>query len=61
MVGPFIFNQVQSNYMYRYAQKTLGTTLKTPLSYGLANANNEAQYKILVNTSNSYKTGFNFS
>ena len=43
MVGPFSFTQVQSRYMYRYAQKTLGTTLETPL-YSLANANTEAQF-----------------
>ena len=29
--------------MYRYAQKTLGTTLETQF-YSLANANNEAQF-----------------
>ena len=43
MVGPFSFIQAQSWYMCRYAQKSLGTTLETPL-YSLANANNEAQF-----------------
>ena len=43
MVRAFRLTQVQSRYMYRYAQKTLETTLETPL-YSLANASNEAQF-----------------
>ena len=43
MVGLFSFTQLQSRYMYRYAQKTLGRAMETPL-YSLANPNNKAQF-----------------
>ena len=44
MVGPFSFTQVQSKYMYRYAHKTLGTTLKTLIYIYIYFTNNEAQF-----------------